>query len=125
MNPTAPSIKGLIKLHKTEHPIRPVVNWRGAPVYKLARLLSQKNRQLAPLPNRSNLESTTDLIKTLKDTPVLPQFTVASLDITNPFTNIPVTEMHEVLANALENNLLDSQTREELIRWYDTITQQN
>jgi uncharacterized UBP type Zn finger protein len=27
MNPTAPSIKGLIKLHKPEHPVRPVVNW--------------------------------------------------------------------------------------------------
>jgi len=29
-----------------------------------------------------------------------------------------------VTAKALENNL-DSQTREEVIRWYDTITQQN
>jgi hypothetical protein len=29
------------------------------------------------------------------------------------------------MAKALENNLLDSQTREELIRWYDTITHQN
>jgi len=30
MNPTAPTIKGLIKMHKPEHPIRPVVTRRGA-----------------------------------------------------------------------------------------------
>jgi len=40
LNPTAPSIKGLIKLHKPEYPIRPVVNWGGAPAYKLARLFT-------------------------------------------------------------------------------------
>jgi len=27
MNPSAPSIKGLIELHKPDQPIRPVVNW--------------------------------------------------------------------------------------------------
>jgi len=31
MNPSAPSIKGLIKIHKPDQPIRPVVNWRNAP----------------------------------------------------------------------------------------------
>jgi len=30
LNPSAPSIKGLIKLHKPEYQIRPVVNRRGA-----------------------------------------------------------------------------------------------
>ena len=77
MNPTAPTINGLIKLHKPKHPIRPVVNWRGAPAYKLARLFTQKISQLAPLPNTYNLENTTDLITKLKDTPTLPQFVLA------------------------------------------------
>jgi hypothetical protein len=31
MNPVAPSIWGLPKVHKVECPIRPVVNWQGAP----------------------------------------------------------------------------------------------
>jgi len=104
MNPTAPTIKGLIKLHMPEHPIRPVVNWRGAPAYKLARLFTQKIRQLAPLPNTYNLENTTDLITKLKDTPILPQLALASLDITNLYTNVPVTETREIIAKALENN---------------------
>ena len=63
MNPTAPTIKGLIKLHKPGHPIRPVVNWKGAPTYKLAGLFTQKIKMMAPLPNTHNLENTRDLIK--------------------------------------------------------------
>ena len=30
MSPSAPSIKGPIKIHKTDQPIRPAVNWRNA-----------------------------------------------------------------------------------------------
>ena len=36
LNPTKPTIRGLIKLHKTDQPIQPIVNWRNAPAYKLA-----------------------------------------------------------------------------------------
>jgi len=72
MNPTALTIKGLIKLHKPEQPIRPVVNWRGSPAYKLARLFTQKIRHLAPLPNTYNLENTTDLVTKLKTPPYSP-----------------------------------------------------
>ena len=39
LNPTAPKIRGLIKIHKEDSPIRPVVNWKNAPTYKLARSL--------------------------------------------------------------------------------------
>ena len=51
MNPSAPTIKGLIKVHKPSQPIRPFINWRNFPAYNLAKLFSQKIRQLAPLPN--------------------------------------------------------------------------
>jgi hypothetical protein len=125
MNPSAPTIKGLIKVHKPEHPIRPVVNWLGAQAYKLARLFTQKVRQLAPLPNRYDIENTRDLIKKLNDTSILPHFALASLDITNLYTNIPVTETRDIISNTLEQNLLDTHTRQELMGWYDVITQLN
>ena len=38
ISPTAPTMKGLIKVHK-EGAIRPVVNWRNAPGYKLVKML--------------------------------------------------------------------------------------
>jgi len=125
MNPTALTIKGLIKLQTPEQPVRPIVNWRGAPAYKLARLFTHKIRHLAPLPNTDNLENTTDLITKFKNTPILPQFTLASLDITNLYTNIPVTETRDIIAKTLQENILNPQTHDELISWYDTITKQN
>jgi hypothetical protein len=90
LNPSAPTIKGLINLHKPELSIRPVVTWRGAPAYKLAQLFTQKIKLIAPLPNTHNLENTTDLIKKLEKTPILPHYNLASSDISNLYTNIPV-----------------------------------
>jgi hypothetical protein len=34
LNPSTPTIRGLLKIHKNNSPIRPVINWRNAPVYK-------------------------------------------------------------------------------------------
>jgi len=42
MNPTAITNKGLIKLHKPDKPIRPVVNWRNATTYKLSKLFTER-----------------------------------------------------------------------------------
>ena len=125
LNPTAPSIKGLIKLHKPNHPIRPVVNWRGAPAYKLAQLFTQKIKLIAPLPNTYNLKSTTELLSKLESTPILPHHSLASLDIQNLYTNIPVKETRDIVARNLDNNQTDPQTKQELLYWYDTITSQN
>jgi lauroyl/myristoyl acyltransferase len=37
LNPSLPTIKGLIKVHKLGSPIRPIVNWCNAPAYKVAK----------------------------------------------------------------------------------------
>ena len=111
-------------MHKPEHPIRPVINWQGALAYKLARLFTQKIKQRAPLPRRNNVGNTKDVIKKLNDTLILPHFTLVSLDITNHYTNIPVAETHNIVSSTLKENLLDPQTQQELLNWYDIITQQ-
>jgi hypothetical protein len=71
-NPSAPTIKGLIKLHKTDQPIRPVVNWRNAPAYKLARHFSLITPH-APLPNTFNIKNTSKLIQELQLLPLTSQ----------------------------------------------------
>jgi hypothetical protein len=62
LNPSAPTIKGLIKLHKPGLPVRLVINWRNAPAYKLARSLTQKIREMSPLPYAFNIRNSTQLI---------------------------------------------------------------
>jgi hypothetical protein len=51
INPTAPNIRGLIKLHKPNHPIRPVVNWKNAPLYKTTKFFTDILSQYVTLPN--------------------------------------------------------------------------
>jgi hypothetical protein len=125
MNPSAPSIKGLIKMHKPDQPFRPVVNWRNARAYKLSRLFTDKINHLAPLPHTFNIKNTQELLKDLKDTPMLPHYKFASLDITNPHTNIPVLETRVILADILTRKLIDPITQQELLNWFDVITKQN
>jgi hypothetical protein len=86
MNPSAPSIKGLIKMHKPDQPIRQVVKWRNAPAYKLSKLFTRKVNQLAPLPHSLNIKNAQDLLKDLENNPTLPHHNLASLDFTNLYS---------------------------------------
>ena len=56
---------------------------------------------------------------------MLPHYTLASLDISNLYSNIPVTETKIILTNMLKHQLVDSQTQQEILRWYNVITTQN
>jgi hypothetical protein len=111
MNPSAPSIKGLVKIHKPDQPIQPIVNWRHAPVYKLSKLFTNKINHIAPLPNAFNINSK-ELIQNLKETPWLPHFTFASLDIKNLYPSIPVKETKTILDNMLTQNTVDPQIQQ-------------
>jgi hypothetical protein len=59
LNPSAATIRGLVKLHKVDQPIRPVVNWRNVPAYKLLKLLAEMIKQLTSLPYTFNIKNTT------------------------------------------------------------------
>jgi hypothetical protein len=48
LNPNPPTIRGLIKIHKEDSPIRSVVNWKSAPAYKLAKMLSKNLKYTLP-----------------------------------------------------------------------------
>jgi len=125
MNPTASTIKGLIKLHKTDQPIRPVVNWRSAPAYKIAKMFTEKIHRLTPLPNAFNIRNTQHFLQNIKDIPLKPHHCLASLDITNLYSNIPITETKTILRNIMEHEQITPQTQQELMTCYEVITKQN
>jgi hypothetical protein len=53
-NPTAPTIRGLIKVHKEGAPIRLIVNWKNAPAYNLAKMVTTKlHTHTSPSPMHS------------------------------------------------------------------------
>jgi hypothetical protein len=88
-------------------------------------LFTDKINHLAPLPNSFNLKNSQDLLKNLEATPMLPHYTLASLDITNLYSNIPVKETRVILASILQQSLIPHKAQQELLNWYDIITKQN
>ena len=125
LNPTSPSIRGLIKIHKTEAPIRPVVNWKNAPAYKLARTLAKKLQTYTALPYCFNVKNTTSLITDLQGIPYGQNLRLASFDITNMYTNIPRHELPTIINDICKNNYTDPNIIEDIIKLTTTITDQN
>jgi len=89
LNPTIPTIRGLVKVHKDDYPIRPVINWKNAPACKIAKMLTKKLLIYIPLPYTHNVKNITHLINDLKEIPYNHNLRPASLDIANMYTNIP------------------------------------
>ena len=71
------------------------------------------------------MKNTTDLLQKLQVNPMSTNFTLASLVITNLYSNIPVTETRTILTDTLKYHQTDPQTQHELLMWYDVITRQN
>jgi hypothetical protein len=95
MNPTPLQFHGLIKIHKTNMPIRPVINWKQAPANKLAQHLANFLTTYIPLPNALNiikLYAPTEL-PYLAEVPYNSHLRLASLDVNNMYANIPTDEL--------------------------------
>jgi len=57
LNPSAPPITGLPKIHNINSPFRKIINWQDAPAYKLAKLLSKLLQYYVLLPNAFNVKT--------------------------------------------------------------------
>jgi sugar (pentulose or hexulose) kinase len=101
MNPTAPHLHGTIKLHKEDKPIRPIVNWKNSPGYKLAVHLAKILKQTIQLPNAFNVQNTETLMHNLKQHKVQAYTKICSFDIKNMYTNIPQNELINIINNTL------------------------
>jgi hypothetical protein len=66
IKPQAPKLNALIKLHKVNLPIRPVVNYKNAPTYHIAKFLAKWLKQNMDLPYKYNIDSTIHCAEALK-----------------------------------------------------------
>jgi hypothetical protein len=102
MNPQAPDIHGTIKLHKDNLPIRPTVNWKNSPGYKLAQLVSSTLSTTLQLPYTFNINNTLSLMQSLNNIEINSNTKLCSFDITNMYTNIPTTELTTIIKEILK-----------------------
>ena len=122
----APQLTGLPKLHKQNIPIRPLINYTTAPSYKIAKLLQQIIKNNITLENDRSIKNNIDFINKIKVTKLLPQYKIASFDIVNLYTNVPVTDTIEILKeNLIRKATMNIQEINELIILVQKILKQN
>jgi hypothetical protein len=101
MNPKAPCIKGLIKIHKPNNPIRPIVNWQEAPAYKLSKHLTDILIQHLQLPDSFNVKNSITLTNELNSVEMTCHTKLCSFDIKNMYANTPQPELLIIIKQIL------------------------
>ena len=124
LNLSAPSMKGLPKIHKINAPVRPIANWQNAPTYKLAKLISKLLQLYIPLPNVFNVKNSIQLMKDLEDIPIHKNTRLASFDIANMYSNVPTDELTNIIKFMSSRQNLKEKLTEELISLTHTIVNQ-
>jgi len=125
INPKAPVLQALPKVHKPNIPIRPLVNHTSAPAHKVAKKLQQIIQQHITFHNHTSIKNTTELVNKIKDTHVPHNSTLSSFDITNLYTIVPINETIQLLHNMLIENNTPSTHIQEIITLTKLITSQN
>jgi transposase-like protein len=125
LNPSAPVIRGLPKIHKDNIPIRPVINWKQAPAYKLAKFSSQLLQTHIPLPNTFNVKNSLHLMNDLMEIPYQQDIQLVSFDIENMYSNIPTNELYHIIRSRCFEQRLEKKLTDEILSVTHAILQQN
>jgi hypothetical protein len=88
MKPQAPCLNALIKTHKVDKPIRPVINNIHAPSYKLAKFLNRQLNQMINLPYTYALKNTLEIAQELTEICITNQHKPITFDIKDLYVNL-------------------------------------
>jgi hypothetical protein len=125
LNPEPPTLKGLPKIHKTNTPIRPIINWKNAPAYRLAQFTTDLIKRTVPLPFTFNVNNSVQLMEDLQEITITANTRLASFDITDMYTNIPTTEIPRITNDICNRISIPQETTQELTLLISTILKQN
>jgi len=100
----APYINGFPKIHKKDVPLRPVVNYRSAPTYRLAKFLLQQFNMLIDIPETHTIKNSIDFVQKINSVAIDPNDILISLDITSMYSNILIQDCLNALTYYLKNS---------------------
>jgi len=96
---------GLPKVHKPNIPLRPIISSIGTFNYNTAKFLVPI---ISPLTsNQYTIDNSTSFVKEITSLNFQQPVTMASFDVESLFTNVPLQETTELIANNLDNTYLD------------------
>jgi hypothetical protein len=116
LNPSPPNLNGLIKIHKQDAPIHPIVNWKDAPTYKLAKLGSDIIKHEIPLPYVFNVKNSIQLMSQLQELPYSHNIQLAFFGITNTYSNVLKTRLPQILTLVCNQQNTTKKFKREIIR---------
>jgi len=125
MNPLAPRLYGLPKLHKPNITIRPVVSHFTAPCHKLGYKLNNLFRNYTSFKPTYTVSNSYELCEKIKTVQVPPNARLISFDVTNLFTNVPVHESKQLVQDILNESSCDKLVKDEFMILFDTCLKQN
>ena len=102
-HPKFPHLYGLPKTHKPNTPMRPIVSGIGSAPHDIARALTKIITPLLGTISPTHLKNSGDLINKLKDIDMTNK-SMASLDVTSLYTNIPVQNCLDLLGKHLKKS---------------------
>ena len=126
MNPRAPTLKSLPKIHKKDIPIRPIVNFRNCPSFRLAKFLHGFLNKNFLFHNNRSIKNSSDLINHIHDIEINSNILMVSYDISNMYTNIPIEKTLNIIKENLEKqNKIHKNEINELINLLKIVLQYN
>ncbi|XP_049940670.1 uncharacterized protein LOC126416829 [Schistocerca serialis cubense] len=103
-NPQAPTLRSQPKIHKDGMPMRPVINFKKAPTYRIAKHLQKLVTKHYKVENNRTLINTGNLIENIQNIQVPHTASLISFDIENMYTSIPITETIEIIEQNLSSH---------------------
>ncbi|XP_069354553.1 uncharacterized protein [Maniola hyperantus] len=102
-NSTSPKIYGLPKIHKLNWPLRPIVSQIDSPTYKVSRHMATI---LKPFTGNtsSHVRDSRHFVHLIKNETISDTEIMVSFDVESLFTNIPVDEASQLIADFLKKS---------------------
>ncbi|XP_036325152.1 arp2/3 complex-activating protein rickA-like [Rhagoletis pomonella] len=92
MNPSVPPLIALPKAHKLGTPMRPIINYKSDPGYRLSKHLKTLLKDNLDLRNKYIFTNTTDLFEKMKSLKINENTKFVSFDIKDLYPSIPTIE---------------------------------
>ena len=105
-----PAIRGSVKHHKQDNPLRPIVTSIGSALYNTSKLLAHI---ISPIQNNNGftVQNSIQFTKEINDIAIADDEVMVSLDVISLFTAIPVQKAFDYIRKKLEgDNTLSSRT---------------
>jgi hypothetical protein len=116
-------LKAQLKVHKEGIPIRPVINNRTVPAYKLAKYMTKILDQHITLDNQYNITNSTNLANDLIKLEITDTHKLITFDIKDLYVNIPIQETINIAQKRMAKNN-DPQKTQQIIKLLKVILEQ-